>query len=180
MVSIRTMSVASHNEGKKSEPSSISRPTGRSICLTLSPNSSKAGRILLLEKTGKEPHRALFRVGKSDFALELHHTKGMAQFGAPEICLSKQPNADPLMVDYRFHVAQSVLTLHHSIPDSRTYGQPQGKLKMEQSGVPGGELRSLNPPAPDEPPLEIQLAGLRHEAARRLPVIVYHGTFVPW
>ena len=30
---------------KKSEPSSISRPTGRSICLTLSPNSTKAGRI---------------------------------------------------------------------------------------------------------------------------------------
>src|SRR5271169_4185301 len=29
---------------------------------------------LSLEKTGKEPHRALFRVGKSDFALELHHT----------------------------------------------------------------------------------------------------------
>jgi DNA-binding transcriptional LysR family regulator len=29
---------------------------------------------LLLQKTGKEPHRALFRVGKSDFALELHHT----------------------------------------------------------------------------------------------------------
>jgi hypothetical protein len=28
---------------------------------------------LLLQKTGKEPHRALFRVGKSDFALELHH-----------------------------------------------------------------------------------------------------------
>ncbi len=29
---------------------------------------------LSLEKTGKEPHRALFRVGRSDFALELHHT----------------------------------------------------------------------------------------------------------
>jgi hypothetical protein len=29
---------------------------------------------LLLQKTGKEPHRALFRVGKSNFALELHHT----------------------------------------------------------------------------------------------------------
>src|SRR5882762_3975059 len=29
---------------------------------------------LLLQKTGREPHRALFRVGKSDFALELHHT----------------------------------------------------------------------------------------------------------
>jgi hypothetical protein len=28
------------------------------------------------------------------------HTKGMSRFGAPEICLSKQPNADSLMVDY--------------------------------------------------------------------------------
>jgi hypothetical protein len=27
----------------------------------------------LLEKTGKEPHRAFFRAGKSNFALELHH-----------------------------------------------------------------------------------------------------------
>jgi hypothetical protein len=65
------------------------------------------------------------------------HTRGMAQFGAPEICLSKQPNADPPMVDYLFHVAQSVLTLHHSIPDGKTMDSPQGKLKIEQSGVPG-------------------------------------------
>jgi hypothetical protein len=28
---------------------------------------------LSLEKTGKEPHRALFRAGKSNFAIELHH-----------------------------------------------------------------------------------------------------------
>jgi hypothetical protein len=28
----------------------------------------------LLEKTGKELHRAFFRAGKSNFALELHHT----------------------------------------------------------------------------------------------------------
>ena len=214
---------------------------------------------LLLQKTGREPHRALFRVGKSDFALELHHTpvpqevtgpvvhstlrwptagealahhqahvsltesaensgvlslacdltkaiaallpvtdslavcwlngpalssaesfvdtaremfgiglyplalwvavrwdvgagalhtKGMAQFGAPEICLSKQPNADPLMVEYLFHVAQSVLTLHHSIPDGKTMDSPQGKLKIEKSGAPGRRTLILEPARP--------------------------------
>jgi hypothetical protein len=52
------------------------------------------------------------------------HTKGMAQFGALEICLSKPPNADPLMVDYLFQLAQSVLTLPHSIPDGKTMDSP--------------------------------------------------------
>ena len=61
----------------------------------------------------------------------------MAQFGAPEICLSKPPNADPRMVDYLFHVAQSVLTLHHSIPDGKTTDSPQGRLTIEHSGVRG-------------------------------------------
>jgi hypothetical protein len=73
------------------------------------------------------------------------HTKGMAQFGAPEICLPKQPNADALMVDYLFHVAQSVLTLHHSIPDGRTMDSPQGKLKIQKSGAPGRRILILEP-----------------------------------
>ncbi len=30
---------------------------------------------LTLEKTGKEPHRVFFRVGRSNFALELHHSQ---------------------------------------------------------------------------------------------------------
>jgi hypothetical protein len=217
---------------------------------------------LLLEKTGKEPHRALFRIGKSDFALELHHTpvpqevtgpvvhstlhwpmagaalaphqahlsvaesaensgvlslacdltkaiaallpvtdslavcwlngpalnssesfvdtaremfgtglyplklwvavrwnaqagalhtKGMAQFGAPEISLSQQSDADPLMVDYLFHVAQSVLTLHHSIPDGKTMDSPQGKLKIEKSGTPGRRIMILQPAQMNRP-----------------------------
>src|ERR1039458_3028864 len=29
--------------------------------------------LFLLEKTGQEPHRAFFRAGHSEFALELHH-----------------------------------------------------------------------------------------------------------
>ena len=214
---------------------------------------------LLLQKTGKEPHRALFRVGKSDFALELHHapvpqevtqpvvhstldwptagailarhqahlsvaesaessgvlslacdltkaisallpvtdslavcwlkgpalnssesfvytaremfgtglyplklwvavrwdaqagalhTKGMAQFGAPEISLSRQSDAAPLMVDYMFHVAQSVLTSHQSIPDGETMDSPQGKLKIAKSGAPGRRILVLEPAGP--------------------------------
>jgi hypothetical protein len=103
----------------------------------------------------------------------------MAQFGAPEICLSKPRNADPLMVDSLFQLAQSVLTLPHSIPDGKTLTAPQGKLKIEPSGVRGRRTLipepARNPPAPDEPPGEIRLAGLRHEAARRLPVIC-----LPW
>jgi hypothetical protein len=55
----------------------------------------------------------------------------------PRFACPNSPNADPLMVDYLFHVAQSVLTLHHSIPDGKTMDSPQGKLKIEQSGVPG-------------------------------------------
>ena len=73
------------------------------------------------------------------------HTKGMAQFGAPEIYLSRQPNADALMVNYLFHVAQSVLTLHHSIPDGKTMDSPQGKLKIEKSGAPGRRILILAP-----------------------------------
>jgi hypothetical protein len=211
---------------------------------------------LSLEKTGKEPHRALFRVGKSNFALELHHTPvsqdvtepvvhstlhwpvadaalarhraylsvvesgensgvlnlacdltkaiaallpvtdslavcwlngpalncsesfadtaremfgtglyplklwvsvrwdakagalqtaGMAQFDAPEICLAQQPDAAPVMVDYLFHVAQSVLTSHHSIADGKTMDSPHGRLIIKKSGAPGKRILLLEP-----------------------------------
>ena len=210
---------------------------------------------LSLEKTGKEPHRALFRVGKSDFALELHHTpvpqsvtepvadstlhwpmagaalahhqahlsvdsggngeclslacdltkaiaallpvtdslavcwlngpalngsesfvetaremfgtglypvrlwvavgwdaragalqtKGMVQFGAPEICLAQQVDAAAVMVDYLFHVGQSVLTSRNPIPDGEILDSPHGKLKTEKSGAPGKRILILTP-----------------------------------
>jgi hypothetical protein len=76
------------------------------------------------------------------------HTKGMAQFGAPEICLSQQPDATPLMVDYLLHVAQSVLTSHQAIPDGQTMDSPQGKLKIEKSGAPGRRILILEPVRP--------------------------------
>ncbi len=211
---------------------------------------------LSLEKTGKEPHRALFRVGHSDFALELHHTlvpqqvtelvvnstphwpmasaalahhqahlsvvetaenrdvltlacdltkaiaallpvtdslavcwlngpalnssetfvqgaresfatglypialwvgfqwdaqagaiqtRGMAQFGAPEICLSQQKEAAPLMLRYVFHVAQSVLASHHQIAGGDVIDSPHGRLGVKQIGVPGKMVLILRP-----------------------------------
>ena len=214
---------------------------------------------LLLEKAGKEPHRALFRVGKSNFALELHHTpvppdvsdpvinstlhwpvagdalahhqaylsavesgensgvlgvlnlacdltkaiaallpvtdslavcwlngpalnasksfvataretfgtglyplalwigvgwdaqagalhtRGMAQFDAPEIYLAQQSEPTPRMVEYLFHVGQSLLASHHSIADGETMDSPHGKLKIEQSGAGGKRILTLKP-----------------------------------
>jgi hypothetical protein len=211
---------------------------------------------LLLQKTGKEPHRALFRVGKSNFALELHHTpvppdvsdpvihstlhwpvagdalahyqaylsvvesgensgvlqlacdltkaiaallpvtdslavcwlngpalnasksfvatareafatglfplalwigvgwdaqagtlhtRGMAQFTAPEIYLAQQPASAPRMIEYLFHVGQSLLTSHHFIADGEAMESPHGKLTIENSGVAGNRILTLKP-----------------------------------
>jgi hypothetical protein len=211
---------------------------------------------LLLEKTGEEPHRALFRAGKSNFALELHHTpvpqevsepvihstlhwpmagdalahhrayfsvtgsaasrdvlalacdltkavvallpvtdalavcwqngsalnssqtyagiaremlatglyplalwvgvrwdakggslqtNGMAQFDAPEIRLTSQPEVVPGMVDYLLQVAQSALTSHHSIPDGDTIDSPHGKMEIKKSGALGKRIMILEP-----------------------------------
>jgi len=256
IVSIRIMSAESQHEAKK-VGAVIYLATNRPLHL---PDFLAEFHVswphLLLQKTGKEPHRALFRVGKSDFALELHHTpvpqevtqpvvnstlhwstagvmlarhqahlsvaesaensgvlslacdltkaiaallpvmdslavcwlngpalnssesfvdtaremfgtglypiklwvavrwdaqagalhtKGMAQFGAPELCLSRQPDAAPIMVDYMFHVAQSVLTSHHSISDGVTMDSPQGKVTIEKSGAPGRRILILAP-----------------------------------
>jgi hypothetical protein len=203
---------------------------------------------LSLAKTGKEPHRALFHVGHSDFALELHHTRvpqqvtdpvvnstphwpmagaalahhqahlsvletaenrdvltlacdltkaiaallpvtdalavcwlngptlnssetfvnsaresfdtglypialwvgvdwdaqagaiqtrGMAQFGAPEICLAQQKEAAPLMLQYVFRVAQSVLASHRKIADGAIIDGPHGRLGVNSSAPQG-------------------------------------------
>jgi len=113
------------------------------------------GPALNFSKSFVETAREMFGTGLYPLALWVAvrwdgqagalHTKGMAQSGAPEICLSKPPNADPLMVGYLFHLAQSVLTVHHSIPDGKTMDSPQGKLKIEQSGVPGRRTLILEP-----------------------------------
>jgi hypothetical protein len=195
-----------------------------------------------LEKTGREPHRALFRIGRSEFTLELHHspvpqaitepvanstlhwpiagaalarnvayielstptgsqsvlslscsltratasllpvtdslavcwlngpalnpsrtfianaremfatglvpltlwtavrwdpqsrflfTHGMNQFDAPEIVLSHQPDAAPLMVDYLFQLALSLVNSRHPVSQEETVESPHGRLKVK-------------------------------------------------
>jgi hypothetical protein len=73
------------------------------------------------------------------------HTTGMTQFGAPEVCLTQQPDAAPLMVDYLFHVAQSALTSHHQIGDGETIDGPHGKLKIGKGSAPGKRILILEP-----------------------------------
>jgi DNA-binding transcriptional LysR family regulator len=74
IVSIRTMSAESRHEAKKVE-AVIYLSTNRPLHLPdFLAEFHQSWPHLSLQKAGKEPHRALFRVGKSDFALELHHT----------------------------------------------------------------------------------------------------------
>jgi len=47
--------------------------------------------------------------------------------------------------DYVRRKPQTKLTLHHSIPDGKAMDSPQGKLKIEQSGVPGRRTLILEP-----------------------------------
>jgi len=211
-----------------------------------------------LEKTGKEPHRALFRSSRSDFALELHHspvpqaitepvanstlhwptagaelarnvaylelsaatanqtvltlscdltraiasllpvtdslavcwlngpalnpsktfianaremfstglvpltlwtavrwepktrslvTHGMSQFDAPELVLSRQPDAAPLMVDYLFQLALSLVNSRHPVSQEETVESPHGRLKVKpgRSAQTGKAVLILEP-----------------------------------
>lgn len=75
------------------------------------------------------------------------HTKGMAQFEAPEIYLAQQPDPAPLMVDYLFQVAQYVLTSHHQIKDGEKMDGPHGtmRIKSATSGYRGERVLILEP-----------------------------------
>jgi hypothetical protein len=75
------------------------------------------------------------------------HTKGMAQFEAPEIYLAQQPDPAPLMVDYLFQVAQYVLTSHHQIKDGEKMESPHGtmRIKSATSGDHGRRVVILEP-----------------------------------
>jgi hypothetical protein len=73
------------------------------------------------------------------------HTRGMAQFTAPEIYLAQQPEPAPRMVEYLFHVGQSLLTSHHSIADGETIDSPHGMLKIEKNGASGKSILTLRP-----------------------------------
>jgi hypothetical protein len=257
MVGFRTMSVEPQHEAKE-VGAVIYLSTNRPLHLPdFLAEFHRSWPHLSLQKMGKEPHRALFRVGQSDFALELHHapvpqqvtdpvvhstlhwpmagaalahhqahlsltesspnrdvlalacdftkaiaallpvtdslavcwlngpalnssetfvhgaresfatglyplalwvgvhwdapadafqTRGMAQFGAPEICLAQARDASPLMLHYVFQVAQSVLTSHHQIADGEIMDSPHGKLRAKRIGAPGKRVLLLEPP----------------------------------
>jgi len=75
------------------------------------------------------------------------HTKGMAQFEAPEIYLTRQPDPAPLMVDYLFQVAQYVLTSHHKIKDGEKMDGPHGTMRIKSAvgGERGRRVLILEP-----------------------------------
>jgi hypothetical protein len=61
---------------------------------------------MLLQKTGKEPHRALFRVGKSDFALELHHTPVPQEVTEPVVHTALHwPMASAALAHHKAHLS---------------------------------------------------------------------------
>jgi hypothetical protein len=70
------------------------------------------------------------------------NTKGMEQFGVPEIYLAQQPDPAPLMVDYLFQVAQYVLTSHHQIKDGEKMDSPHGTMRI-QSATSGDHRRRV-------------------------------------
>ncbi len=254
IVAFRTMSAEPQHETKK-VGAVIYLATNRPLRLPdFLAEFRRSWPHLSLEKTGKEPHRALFRVGRSDFALELHHTRvpqqvtelvvhstlhwpmasatlahhqahlsvegsaesrdvlrpacdltkaiaallpvtdalavcwlngpalnssetfvhsacesfatglypialwvavhwdaqagtiqtrGMAQFGAAEICLARQKDAAPLMLQYVFRVAQSVLASPRQIADGDIIDSPHGRLRVRKAGSAGKMLLIL-------------------------------------
>ena len=58
-------------------------------------------------------------------------THGMNQFDVPELVLTDQPDAAPLMVDYLFQVALSLLNSRHPIAEGETLESPHGRLKVK-------------------------------------------------
>jgi len=64
-------------------------------------------------------------------------TRGMGQFGAPEIVLRRQPDAAPLMVDYLFQTALSLLMSRHPIREGETLDGPHGLMKVKPGRIDG-------------------------------------------
>lgn len=73
------------------------------------------------------------------------HTKGMAQFEAPEIYLAQQSDPAPLMVDYLFQVAQYVLTSHHQIKEGEKMDGPHGTMRIKSASARGRTVLILEP-----------------------------------
>ena len=90
---------------------------------------------------------ALWTAVRWDANSDVLSTHGMEQFDAPELLLTQQPDAAPLMVDYLFQVAQSLLTSHPRIVEGETVDSPHGCLKVKpgKSGEIGNKILILEP-----------------------------------
>jgi hypothetical protein len=64
-------------------------------------------------------------------------THGMAQFGAPEVILGHQPDAAPLMVEYLFQTALSLLISRHPIREGDTLQGPHGLMEVKPRRIDG-------------------------------------------
>ncbi|MGA2001870.1 MAG: hypothetical protein ABSG70_00730 [Terriglobales bacterium] len=74
-------------------------------------------------------------------------THGMEQFNAPEVLLTRQPDAAPLMVDYLFQFALWLLTSQRVIAEGAMVSGPHGLLRIGK-GKPdetGSESLVLEP-----------------------------------
>src|SRR5712691_13448891 len=106
IVSIRTMSAESHN-GAKKVGAVIYLATNRPLHLPdFLAEFHRSWPHLLLQKMGKEPHRALFRVGKSDFALELHHKHVPQEVTEPVVHTALHwPMANAALAHHKAHLS---------------------------------------------------------------------------
>jgi len=90
---------------------------------------------------------ALWAAVRSDAKARSLATHGMEQFDAPELLLTQQPDAAPLMVDYLFEVALSLLGSRPKIVEGETVDSPHGRLKVRpgRSGQSGKKILILEP-----------------------------------
>lgn len=90
---------------------------------------------------------ALWTAVRWDAANHALVTHGMSQFGAPELVLVKQPDAAPLMVDYLYQVALSLLNTRHPIAEADIVDSPHGRLKVKPGRSANGKTTLLLEPA---------------------------------
>jgi hypothetical protein len=74
-------------------------------------------------------------------------THGMEQFNAPNLLLTQQPDPAPLMVDYLFQLALSLLTSPHPIAEGGTVEGPHGPLKVKSGPPINGQKALILEPA---------------------------------
>jgi len=96
--------------------------------------------------TGLHP-LTLWTAVRWDASAHTLSTHGMEQFDVPELLLMQQPDAAPLMVDYLFQVALSLLTSRHSVMEDEILDSPHGPLKIRaaKSGQIGKRILILEP-----------------------------------